>query len=138
MIWFKRRKDDKSLLKYFLPYGIMRRQLARKYDMIVKNGEFVKSKITAKDISGFHFADIFPLAAVMAYQRLGATEKCVTADPMKSLRAEINKLKIEMKKQNQATLTEIERLTVENMRLAYQLKIIKQHVAEILDNHSCQ
>ena len=61
---FKRRKDDRRLFKYLLPYGYMRRHLARVYGFEVKNGEFVASSMAKTNAHGFTWMDLLPLGVV--------------------------------------------------------------------------
>ena len=45
MTIIKYRKDDRHRLKYLVPYGYMRRHLAKAYGFKVEGGEFVKRRI---------------------------------------------------------------------------------------------
>ena len=64
-----RRSEDRNVIKYWLPYGFMRRYLARTYGMVVYGGQLVKRKPEKSDTSGFTLKDFLPLWVVMFLQR---------------------------------------------------------------------
>ena len=66
-----KRPEDKSVLKYWLPYGFMRRYLARMYGMTVRRGRLLKGNVLRSDVTGCHLLDIMPLWVVMLMQRVG-------------------------------------------------------------------
>jgi len=115
----QKREADKSILKYFLPFGYMRRHLARAYGFAVENGDFVRREITGYDVRGFRLADVLPLFAVMAYQRrhhAAAKPQPANAN-IDELKEELGALRREFSVFRKKTESEMERLSVENMRL---------------------
>lgn len=126
----KKRSDDKSILKYFLPYGYMRRYLARTYGFVVEGGEFKKRPITGSDIKGFRFKDLLPLFVVMRLQEKNEGFSQVKVDRLSTqrkieglerkvsvLHRDLKLLSSEFSEFRKKMLCEIERLSVENMRL---------------------
>lgn len=136
MAIFIKRKDDKNLLKYLLPYGYMRRHLARVYGYRVVNGDFERVRIEPRDVSGFHLADLLPLGIVMAWQRRHPVE---TVSPVsspaerqiQSLTSDLHILKAAFADYRRRTDEEIERLSVECMRLEYALSEISGFAKEL-------
>lgn len=118
------RSDDRSILKYFLPYGYMRRFLAREYGFVVEDGDFSKRRITVADVSGFHIADVLPLCVVMSLQRrrLRARQKDASIQGLQSVCRELAAVKAEFYDTKIRLEKEVERLSVENMRLEMQFK----------------
>ena len=126
----KKRSDDKSILKYFLPYGYMRRYLARTYGFVVEDGDFKKRPITRSDIKGFRFKDLLPLFVVMRLQEKNegfsrekvdglSTQRKIEGLERKvsALHRDLKLLTSEFSEFRKKMLCEIERLSVENMRL---------------------
>ena len=126
----KERSDDKSILKYFLPYGYMRRYLARKYGFVVEDGDFKKRPITRSDIKGFRFKDLLPLFVVMRLQEKNEGFSREKVDGLSTQRKieglerkvaafhrDLKLLSSEFSEFRKKMLCEIERLSVENMRL---------------------
>lgn len=124
MILFKRRPDDKCVAKYFLPYGYMRRHLARAYGFVVRGGEFVKGPVVYTDTTGFHWQDVLPLGVVMAMQsrRRHVPNEGGHARQVAELQRCIVKLRADLREYQKSSAAEIERLSVENMRLRLQLR----------------
>lgn len=125
MILFKRRPGDKHSIKYFLPYGYMRRRLAHAYGLVVKDGEFVKSTISSANTSGFYWEDLLPLGVVMSRQARKLHEKTIadTSDKrIVALQRRVAKLQADLNRQCTYLNAEIERLSVENLRLRLQLR----------------
>ena len=126
MVLFLRRKEDKNVLKYWLPYGYMRRHLARVYGYRVVNGDFAKVSIESHDVSGFHLVDLLPLGIVMAWQRRHPVK---TVSPVsspaerqiQSLTRDLRSLQAAFADYRRRTDEESERLSVECMRLEYAL-----------------
>lgn len=120
MTFLKFRKDDRRGLKYLLPYGYMRRHLAKAYGFKVENGDFVKARILESDIKGFHLIDILPLGFVMALQRCSGGSPHRT-DPLEEkigvLRKDVELLRRQFAAYRANSECEIERLSVECMRL---------------------
>ena len=120
MSFIKYRKDDRHRLKYLLPYGYMRRHLAKAYGFKVEDGEFVKRRILKSDITGFRMMDILPLGVVMAMQRTFGAK--VGADGQvdaetESIRRDFETLRNEFEAYKNRVECEFERLSVECMRL---------------------
>jgi hypothetical protein len=126
----KKRSDDKSILKYFLPFGYMRRYLARTYGFAVEDGDFKKRPITRSDIKGFRFKDLLPLFVVMRLQEKNggfsrekvdglSTQRKIEGLERKvsALHRDLKLLTSEFSEFQKKMLCEIERLSVENMRL---------------------
>lgn len=118
------RADDKSILKYFLPYGYMRRYLAKTYGFVVEDGVFKKRPITISDIKGFRLRDLLPLFLVMRMQC--KRKACVTSlenkvngleKKVSVLNQDIKLLSAEFSDFRKQMYCEIERLSVENMRI---------------------
>ena len=126
---FIKRKDDKNVLKYWLPFGYMRRHLARVYGFRVVNGDFVKVRIEPRDVSGFHLIDMIPLGFVMAWQRrhpvasssAGGVVLSREERQIQALTKDLRQLRAEFLCYRKQADAEIERLSVECMRL--QLRI---------------
>ena len=128
MAIFIKRKDDKNLLKYLLPYGYMRRHLARVYGFRVVNGDFVKVRIEPRDVSGFRLVDVVPLGFVMAWQRrhpvasfAGMAALSHEEQQIQALTKDLRRLRAEFVQYRKQANEELERLSVECMRL--QLRI---------------
>ena len=120
MLFIKHRKDDRHRLKYLLPYGYMRRHLAKAYGYKVENGEFVKRRILKSDITGFRMMDILPLGVVMALQRaFGANAGAADQIDAKteSIWRDFKNLRNEFAAYKAKVECELERLNVECMRL---------------------
>ena len=122
MVLFVRRKDDKNVLKYWLPYGYMRRHLARVYGYRVVNGDFVKVRIESHDVSGFHLADLLPLGIVMAWQRSHRQKSASVGlskeqRQIQALAKDLRILQDAFNRYCQQTDAEVERLSVECMRM---------------------
>lgn len=120
----KTRDDDKSILKYFLPYGYMRRYLAKTYGFVVEDGDFKKRPITTSDIKGFRFRDLLPLFLVMRMQCKGNTSVTPLKNKVNSLEKKVSvlhrdleMLSVEFSDFRKQMYCEIERLSVENMRI---------------------
>lgn len=120
----KTRDDDKSILKYFLPYGYMRRYLAKTYGFVVEDGDFKKRPITTSDIKGFRFRDLLPLFLVMRMQCKGNTRVTPLKNKVNSLEKKVSvlhrdleMLSVEFSDFRKQMYCEIERLSVENMRI---------------------
>lgn len=132
MILFKRRPGDKHSIKYFLPYGYMRRRLAHAYGLVVKDGEFVKSTISSANTSGFYWEDLLPLGVVMSRQARKLQEKTIAGTSDKrivaldkrivALQRSVAKLQADLNRQCTYLNAEIVRLSVENLRLRLQLR----------------
>lgn len=121
---FKRRKDDRRLFKYLLPYGYMRRHLARVYGFEVKNGEFVASSMAKTNAHGFTWVDLLPLGVVMAMQSRKLAPVAYddqTGRKLAELQKSVARLQADFNRHRAQVNAEIERLTVENMRLRLQL-----------------
>lgn len=133
MTLFKKRAEDKNVAKYLLPYGYMRRHLARVYSYRVERGEFVKTKVTKADVTGFHFKDVLPLGVVMAWQRrkLGPVPPPARPNPVDvkiaALHRDVIILRNQFNAYREQSEREIERLTVENMRMELKLKAVNLH-----------
>ena len=120
MTFIKYRQDDRHMLKYLVPYGYMRRHLAKAYGFRVEDGEFVKRRILESDITGFRMVDILPLGVVMAMQRTfwaktGATNRGDVETA--AIRRDIAILRNEFAAYKKSVECELERLSVECMRL---------------------
>lgn len=122
--FIKTRDDDKSILKYFLPYGYMRRYLAKTYGFVVEGGDFKKRPITTSDIKGFRFRDLLPLFLVMRMQCKGKTSVTPLKNKVNSLEKKVSALHRDLKMLSaefsdfrKQMYYEIERLSVENMRI---------------------
>ena len=120
MTFIKFRNDDRHRLKYLLPYGYMRRHLAKAYGFKVENGDFVKARILESDVKGFHLIDLLPLGLVMALQRRAGGSPHRT-DPLEAkidvLRKDVERLRRQFAAYRANSECEIERLSVECMRL---------------------
>ena len=126
MVFVARRKEDKNVLKYWLPYGYMRRHLARVYGFRVVNGDFAKVSIESHDVSGFHLVDLLPLGIVMAWQRSHSAKTASSASSpaelqIQSLTRDLCNLQAAFADYRRRTDGEIERLSVECLRLEYAL-----------------
>ena len=120
MTFIKYRKEDRHRLKYLMPYGYMRRHLAKAYSFRVEGGEFVRRRILESDIAGFSIVDILPLGVVMAMQRAFERKANVTdqvEEETKSLKREVEILRNEFTVYKMSVECELERLSVECMRL---------------------
>ena len=114
------------MLKYWLPYGYMRRHLARVYGYRVVNGDFAKVRIESHDVSGFRLVDLLPLGIVMAWQKSHPSKTATPAlspaeRQVQSLTRDLRVLKMAFADYRRRTDREIERLSVECMRLEYAL-----------------
>ena len=120
MTIIKYRKDDRHRLKYLVPYGYMRRHLAKAYGFKVEGGEFVKRRILKSDVTGFSLVDVLPLGFVMAMQRIFGGTANVT-DQIKietePLRRDFAILRNEFATYKKNVECELERLSVECLRL---------------------
>ena len=113
-----RRPEDKNVFKYWLPYGLMRRHLARAYGIVVRGGLLVKQNPGQLDNSGFNWKDFFPLGMVMLLQRCqGGGQNVITNSELKCLKSRISQLE---KRMDEAQMRDEERVTaleVENLKL---------------------
>jgi len=122
-----RRPDDKRMLKYWLPYGLMRRHLARSYGMVVRGGQIVKGSLGPSDTALFRLVDILPLWAVMFLQRArGDVSSTGTSDESTDLKTRVRQLAKSLSDEQQRRREETDSLKVENLRL----KLFAQDVAK--------
>ena len=115
-----RRPEDKRILKYWLPYGFMRRHLARAYGMVVRNGQLVKRRPEPSDTSGFRLLDVLPLWAVMSLQRLGGgaqTQSGGSDDELNRLKSRVRQLTKSLGDEQSRRKEQVESLEVENLKM---------------------
>lgn len=135
-----RRTEDRRMSKYWLPYGLMRRHLARTYGMVVRNGQLVKGKPSLYDTSGFRLVDALPLWCVMALQRSGAGLKSgppVCADEeLSSLKSRVTQLTRKLWNEQQEHKESVDALEVENLKLRLFARDIAEKTGASLDGKS--
>lgn len=117
-----RRPEDKSVLKYWLPFGFMRRRLAKAHGMVVHNGRLVSGTPTPADAGGFRLRDLLPLWVVM---RLQARHPSSGPAP-RDARAESRRLSASLAAERAARVREREALEVEVMRLRLRLREVER------------
>ena len=126
------RPEDKRILKYWLPFGFMRRYLARTYGMTVRYGRLVKGNVLRSDVTGFHPSDIIPLGMVMLLHRIGgkAHNRAVVPDSeIDSFARRINQLTKTLEAERKNSREQISALEVENLKL----KLFVQDIAKVAD-----
>lgn len=122
-----RRPDDKRMLKYWLPYGFMRRHLARSYGMVVRGGQIVKGSPVLFDTAGFRLVDLLPLWMVMVLQRArGDAPSGGASEEINHLKSRVRQLTGSLSNERQRMREKMDSLTVENLRL----KLFAQDVAK--------
>lgn len=114
-----KRADDRSRLKYWVPFGLMRRWLARRYGIAVRNGSLAKTRITIADTTGFSAKDLLPLWLAMRLSRGDSGSiKVAEADRISELNRKISAERVAAAREKARLETEYLRLEVRYRALA--------------------
>lgn len=122
----KKRPEDKSILKYWLPYGFMRRFLARRYGMVVRNGVLGRGRPTQAESKVFNWRDVLPLWAVMWLQSKKSAAGAADNGELAGLKSAVRRLAATIRSERYESACQIDQLKIQNLQLQMQLKQVAQ------------